>query len=400
MTGSVWVDLAVIALAVLAAISGYRQGAVASALAVIGVLLGAFAGILLVPHVISRFDDRQMRLLVGIGLLVLLVIIGEVAGMILGRAARSGIRSRGLRTVDSGVGLVLQAVAVLVAAWLLSIPLSKAATPSVATAVDDSRVLGVVDDVAPTWLREMPAREFGPLLGDSGLPEVIGPFVRAPVSNVDPPDPAILRLPAVAQARQSVVKIEGVAPSCRQALEGSGFAVASERIITNAHVVAGTTRLQVMTNSGRRLAAEVVLFDSGNDIAVLQVPNLNAEPLRFATRPAESAEDGIVLGYPENGPFDAEAVRVREMINLSGPNIYRTSQVTREVYTIRGQIRQGNSGGPMLNSEGDVLGVVFGAAENPSDQTGFVLTARQVQNDFNLSEDRDGAVDTGTCVRP
>lgn len=398
MTGSVWVDAAVILLAILAAISGFRQGAVASALAVIGVLLGAFAGILLVPHVISRFDDTQMRLLVGVGLLILLVIVGEVAGMILGRAARSGIRSKGVRTVDSGVGLVLQAVAVLVAAWLLAIPLGKASSSALAGAVNDSRVLGAVNDVAPQWLREMPARQFGPLLGDSGLPEVIGPFVRTPVTRIDPPDPATLRSPVIAQARQSVVKIEGVAPSCRQALEGSGFAVAPERIMTNAHVVAGTSRLQVVTNSGRRLPAEVVLFDSDNDIAVLQVSDLNAEPLRFASQEAASGDDAIVLGYPENGPFDAQAVRVREGINLTGPDIYRSSQVTREVYTVRGQIRQGNSGGPMLDPNGQVLGVVFGASENPADETGFVLTAAQVQNDFDTSENRDGAASTGACV--
>ena len=161
--------------------------------------------------------------------------------------------------------------------------------------------------------------------------------------------------------RPSVVKIEGVAPSCQQALEGSGFVVSAERVMTNAHVVAGTRRLTVQTEGGDSLAAKVVLFDSRTDIAVLDVPGLSAKALQFDDSSAKPGADAIVLGYPEAGPFTSTAVRVRETINLSGPDIYRTNQVLREVYTVRGTIRQGNSGGPMIDPDGDVLGVVFGA---------------------------------------
>ncbi|MGV9824966.1 MarP family serine protease [Gordonia sp. NPDC003429] len=398
MSGSTWVDLIVIGIALLAAVSGWRQGAVSSALAMIGVILGAVAGILLAPHIISRFSDRETRLLVGVGLVVALVVVGEVSGMVLGRAARGGIRSSGLRHVDSVIGLMLQVVAVLVAAWLLAIPLQRATSPEIASAVRGSAVLGGVDSMAPTWLRDLPRKQLGPLLDDSGLPEVIGPYVQTPVTSVGPPDPGLIGLPVVAQVRPSVVKIEGVAPSCQQALEGSGFVVSPERVMTNAHVVAGTRRLQVETTSGVVRAAKVVLFDSRNDVAVLDVPGLRAPALQFAATPASSGADAIVLGYPEAGPFTATAVRVREVINLSGPDIYRGQQVLREVYTVRGQIRQGNSGGPMINAGGEVLGVVFGAAEDTADDTGFVLTAKQVQTDFDVSEKRTARASTGECV--
>ncbi|GAB89029.1 MarP family serine protease [Gordonia rhizosphera] len=397
MSGSAWVDLIVVVIALLAAGSGYRQGAVASALAFLGVILGAIAGILLAPHVISNFSDRTVRLLVGVVLLVGLIIVGEVSGMVLGRAARSGIRSRGVRRVDSVVGSVLQVLAVLVAAWLLAIPLTSVSDSQVSAAVRDSRVLGGVDSVAPQWLRDLP-NDFGALLDNSGLPQVIGPFGRTPVANVAPPDETVLQLPVVEQVRPSVVKIDGTAPSCRQALEGSGFVVSPERVMTNAHVVAGTRRLVVSSPGGQELAARVVLFDSDNDIAVLDVPGLDAPALQFADGPANSGDDAIVLGYPEAGPFAATAVRVRDTINLSGPDIYRTGQILREVYTVRGQIRQGNSGGPMVNSDGDVLGVVFGAAEDTTDQTGFVLTAKQVQSDLVASETRSARVSTQSCV--
>ncbi|MGC4961124.1 MarP family serine protease [Gordonia sp. DT101] len=397
MSGSGWVDLIVVVIAVLAAASGYRQGAVASALAFLGVILGAVAGILLAPHIISRFDDSTVRLLVGVVLLVALIIVGEVSGMILGRAARSGIRSRGVRRVDSVIGLVLQVIAVLVAAWLLAIPLSSSTETQLSSAVRGSKVLGGVDVFAPQWLRDLP-RDFSALLDNSGLPQVIGPFGRTPVVNVGPPDPSVVQLPVVNQTRPSVMKIEGTAPSCRQALEGSGFVVSPERVMTNAHVVAGTRRLTVSAPSGQQLPARVVLFDSSNDIAVLDVPGLTAPPLKFADKEASPGDDAIVLGYPEAGPFAVNPVRVREVINLSGPDIYRTGRILREVYTVRGQIRQGNSGGPMINSDGEVLGVVFGAAEDTTDQTGFVLTAKQVQSNFTDSENRSSRVSTESCV--
>ncbi|MFW0789434.1 MarP family serine protease [Gordonia sp. CPCC 205333] len=397
MSGGMWVDIIVIALAVIAAASGFRQGAVASALAFFGVVLGAIAGILLAPRLISQFDDRTVRLVVGIGLLLLLVVIGEVAGMVLGRAARGSLRLPVLRQLDSVVGAVLQAVAVFAAAWLLSIPISHSAQPSLVDAVDDSKTLGLVEDIAPQWLRDIP-NEFSNLLESSGLPEVIGPFGTAPVASVDPPDTALTRLPAVAQARRSVVKIRGEAPSCQRSLEGSGFVISPERVMTNAHVIAGTRSLAVISSTNVRRSATVVYFDPENDIAVLDVPGLRSPTMRFADSPAKGGDDAIALGYPEDGPFTASPLRIRGTINLAGPDIYQTGRVTREVYTARGQIRQGNSGGPMINSDGDVLGLVFGASENPADETGFILTAKQVQSAVSQGSDSTTEMSTGMCV--
>lgn len=397
MSGGAWVDLIVVVVALIAAASGYRQGAVASALAFLGVVLGAVAGILLAPRVIAQFDDRTMRLVVGIGLLLILVVVGEIAGMVLGRAARGSLRMPVLRHLDSIIGAALQAVAVFAAAWLLSIPISHSAQPTLGRAVDDSRTLGFVEDVAPQWLRNVPS-EFSALLESSGLPEVIGPFGTAPVASVDPPDQALTNLPAVNQARRSVVKIRGEAASCQRSLEGSGFVISPERVMTNAHVVAGTNRLVVIGPTNIRRAATVVYFDPENDIAVLDVPGLRSPAMRFADAPAKAGDDAVALGYPEDGPFDASPLRIRGTINLVGPDIYQTGRVTREVYTARGSIRQGNSGGPMINSDGDVLGLVFGAAENPADETGFIMTAKQVQSAASQGSDAAAEVGTGLCV--
>ena len=199
MSGSTWVDIIVVAIALIAAISGFRQGAVASALAVLGVLLGAFAGILLVPHVISRIDDPTMQLVAAVGVLVALVVIGEIAGMILGHAARGGIRSPELRAIDSGVGLVLQALAALVAMWLIGTLLASSHSQALTKAVDGSKVLGAVDDAAPGWLAAKPVDEFRRLLEDSKLDGVI-PTTNA--GQVAPPDPALLRSCACRSSRR------------------------------------------------------------------------------------------------------------------------------------------------------------------------------------------------------
>ncbi|MGB3773140.1 MAG: MarP family serine protease [Rhodococcus sp. (in: high G+C Gram-positive bacteria)] len=395
MTGSTWLDIGVVLVALFAASSGWRQGAVASAFAFFGVVLGAVAGILLAPRVLVHVDDGRMRVLVGIGLIVVMVIIGEIAGMVLGRALRSGIHSPAARSVDSVIGAGVQAVAVLVAAWLLAVPLASSSQPQIAAAVRSSSILSAVDGLAPDWVREIPA-DFSALLDTSGLPDVIGPFGRTPVADVGPPDPSVLASPVAMDLQGSVLRIRGIAESCQKALEGSGFVIGPGRVITNAHVVAGTSSVAVDTNAGP-LDAEVVLFDPSVDIAVLNVPSLDAAVLPFATDRAASGTDAVVLGYPGGGPYTASPARVRETLNLSGPNIYRTGTVDREVYTVRGSIRQGNSGGPLVGTDGRVLGVVFGAAVDDSD-TGFVLTAAEVAAEVDRGLQNGERAGTGSCV--
>ncbi|WP_280380756.1 MarP family serine protease [Nocardia wallacei] len=395
MSSSAWLDIAVVIIALLAASSGWRQGAVASALAFLGVVLGAVAGILIAPHILVHMSEGRKRVLVGVVLIVALVIIGEVAGMVLGRAARSGMRHPFTRSVDSVVGAALQTVAVLVTAWLLALPLASSSQPAIAAAVNGSRVLSDVNEVAPNWLRRLP-NEFSKLLNTSGLPDVIGPFGRAPIAAVEPPDPSVLDSPVALNLQHSVLRVNGVAPSCQRALEGSGFVVAPERVMTNAHVVAGTNTVQVDTARGR-LDATVVLFDPSKDVAVLAVPGLNAPVIPLAPEPAKSGQSSIVLGYPGGGPYTASAARVRETLELTGPDIYKTGTVEREVYTVRGRVRAGNSGGPLVDADGQVLGLVFGAAVVDED-TGYALTLNEVRNALNSAESSSAQVPTGECV--
>jgi uncharacterized membrane protein required for colicin V production len=394
MTSSQWLDLAVLAIAFVAAISGWRSGALGSLLSFVGVILGAVAGVLLAPHVVGHVDGARTKLFVALFLILGLVVIGEIAGVVLGRAVRGAIRNGGLRTVDSVVGVALQLVAVLVAAWLLATPLTSSDQPDLAAAVRGSRVLSTVDQAAPAWLKRVPTR-LSSLLDTSGLPDVLQPFGRTPIVNVDAPDAALASDPVVAATRPSVLKIRGVATSCQKVLEGSGFVVAPNRVMSNAHVVAGSESVTV-ESEGKTYDATVVSYDPNADISILDVPDLPAAPLQFDMQEAPTGTDAVVMGYPGGGEFTATPGRIREIIQLNGPDIYHTNTVTREVYTIRGTVRQGNSGGPLIDKDGKVLGVVFGAAVDDAD-TGFVLTSHEVEKQM-AKVGNTQRVSTDTCI--
>ena len=394
MTSSQWLDLAVLAVAFVAAISGWRSGALGSLLSFVGVILGAVAGVLLAPHVVEHVDGPRSKLFVSLFLILGLVVIGEIAGVVLGRAVRGAIRNRTLRTVDSLIGVGLQLVAVLLASWLLASPLTSSDQPNLAAAVRGSRVLTAVNDVAPDWLKKVPTR-LSSLLDSSGLPDVLPSFGRTPIVNVDAPDAALAADPVVAATRPSVLKIRGVATSCQKVLEGSGFVVAPNRVMSNAHVVAGSETVSVDAG-GTSYDATVVSYDPNADISILDVPGLPSAPLQFDMQEAPSGTDAVVMGYPGGGEFTATPGRIREIIQLNGPDIYHTTTVTREVYTIRGTVRQGNSGGPLIDRDGKVLGVVFGAAVDDAD-TGFVLTANEVAKQM-AKVGNTQRVSTDSCI--
>jgi len=349
--------------------------------------------VMLAPHIVSHVHSQRGKLFAALFLILALVVIGEVAGVVLGRAVRGSIRSGPVRVVDSFIGVALQLVVVLVAAWLLGSPLTSSNQQNLAAATRGSRVITEVDKYAPEWLRSVPKR-MSALLSTSGLPDVLEP-VGTPIQAVDPPDPSLADSLVVSKSRPSVVKILGVATACQKVLEGTGFVIAPNRVMSNAHVVAGTESVTVEAE-GKKYDATVVSYDPNADISILDVPNLPQQPLVFAEDPAKTGTDAVVLGYPGGGDFAATPARVREIIELSGPDIYKTTTVNREVYTIRGTVRQGNSGGPMINRAGQVIGVVFGAAVDDND-TGFVMTTDEVSRQL-AKIGNTTKVPTGACV--
>jgi S1-C subfamily serine protease len=240
--------------------------------------------------------------------------------------------------------------------------------------------------------------DFRHLLDKSPYTEVFGPLGANGALNVPPPNPAVLRKPAVRRDRNSIVKVRGVATSCNKQLEGSAFVISPHHVLTNAHVVAGVkSELVVFDAAGAALPAHVVLFDPRVDLAVLYVPGLNAPPLPFVSGIAGKGENAIVVGFPLDRGVSAVPARISDESSDPGPDIYRSSQqVTRAIYTIRAMVEPGNSGGPLLAPNGGVYGVVFAAAANVRD-TGYALTAGQVQPDAGAGATLTRPVSTQGC---
>jgi S1-C subfamily serine protease len=397
MTASQWLDIAVLALAFIAAVSGWRSGALGSLLSFVGVILGGTAGVLLAPHLVAHINPQRLKFFAAVFLVLALVVVGEVAGVVLGRAVRGAIHNRPLRVFDSLIGVAVHLVVVPVAVWLVTSPFASAGgQPRLSAAVNGSRVLTQVEHFAPEWLKSVPKR-LSAMYEKSGMPPVHWPFGGTdPVAPVAAPDSALANNPVVAATRPSVVKIRATAPGCQKVLEGSGFVLSPDRVMTNAHVVAGSNSVSVEA-SGNPYDATVVSYDSTVDIAILSVPNLPTKPLVFADNPAAPGAEAIVMGYPGGGAFVATPARIRELIELEGPDIYQSAKkIKREVYSIRASVEQGNSGGPLIDLNGQVLGVVFGVEINQND-TGFVLTAKEVA--AQLAHIGDTApVSTGQCV--
>ncbi len=395
-----WVDAIVVLLAVIAAVSGWRHGMAVALLSFVGVLGGAIIGVRLAPLFATAVESPTARIMVSIAVVVLLVALGETTGVFFGRRIRDRITGTRSLQLDSTLGSVLQAVTVVLAAWLVALPLASASFPGLVQGVRGSEVLRAVDSVMPAGAKKLPS-DLRQLLNNSGFPDVTSPFAETPITQVGPPNPALLESSAVADAAGSVLKIRGRAPSCSRQLEGTGFVIGPQLVLTNAHVVAGTdeTGVEVAGRRGRtvELDAKVVLYDPQTDVAVLRVPDLDAEPMAFEQQPRVVGDDVVVLGYPLDGPFTATAGKIRQMINLKGPNIYDTGEITRQVYTVRAVVRSGNSGGPMIDPAGRVVGVVFGAALDDQ-ETGFVLTVEQVSAAVRSATQLNRTVDTGNCA--
>lgn len=386
-------DVLIVLVLVAYAISGYFQGFVVNLVATVGLLLGGLLAIAVVPKLMSGRTPTLTTSLIALGAVIGAAAIGQGIGTYVGNNLRDGLRWRPLRWVDAVAGSALSMVAVLCAAWALGYSVSGASIPYISTASRDSSILERVDGVMPATASDV-LRSFNEVLDSNLFPRYIDPFENEDIKAVAPPDTATLSSVGVREAAGSVVKILGEA-SCQRGIEGSGFAYAPERIMTNAHVVAGVSDPVVVIN-GRRLPATVVVFDPKLDIAVLRVDGLNLTPLAFDST-GDQGDAAAILGFPENGPFDARAARIRSVMDLRSPDIYDRGETVRETYSIRGLVRSGNSGGPLVSEDGDVYGVIFAASVTDS-STGYALTADQVSANASKGRSSTSEVSTGKCA--
>lgn len=389
------VDGILILLMLIFAISGYRQGFVVGALSFGGFFSGALIGLQVGPLIAEQFTDAAMRIVASLIAVFALAVLGQtLAGWFGTRLRRAITHPHGQRLDDVG-GALVSVLAVLLVAWLVAVPLSSSSLPWLNREVRSSALLTGVDRLMPPQAEQL-SGALRDTLDTNDFPDVFGGLTRTRAREVEPPDPALANSQVVVNARRSVVKVLGTAPSCSRRIEGSGFVFARERVMTNAHVVAGTRDVAVEV-AGERLNGTVVVYDPNRDLAVVSVPGLRAPIMRWATRRAGTGTGAIVLGFPLDGPYDAKAARIRDVSRITGPDIYDDGDVTREIYTIRALVRSGNSGGPLITPNGEVLGVIFAAAADDRN-TGFAVTAEEAAVVARAGVERVRGVRTGACT--
>jgi S1-C subfamily serine protease len=373
------IDWGVVAIIAISAFIGFSRGLVRGALSLAGLALGAYLGARIAPQLLR--DGSPYAPIFALTGAVLGASILEALAGIAAASLRSSMRMLpGFRTLDSAAGLVLGAVAGVFLAWavgavLLYLPYQQ----NLRRAVQQSTILSRINDRFP------PERLLETLARVDPLGVVLGPTAVVPS-----PDSALARDPDVVAASKSVVRVTGFA--CGLGVEGSGWIVRPGIVVTNAHVVAGVDRPSVDRRDGDSHAATVVVFDARNDIAVLDVPGLEGRPLQLAD-PTRGAAVALV-GYPENGPLARVAGRLGSTVSAFSRDAYGNGPVTREVTTIRGAVRPGNSGGPGVDALGRVRTVVF--ARRAGEAGGYGIPPELVRAD--LAKAGDTPVSPTACT--
>ncbi|MEU2714691.1 MarP family serine protease [Streptomyces sp. NPDC007205] len=388
-------DLVLVLVILVYAASGYRRGLVAGCVSLAGFVGGAVVGVWVLPWVTGLVErgTAQATVLAVVTVLVPAMLGHELAG-------RLALRLRGeldrgpLRVADGLGGAAANSVAVLIVAWVAASVLAAAPSQTLTTAIRNSALLGAVQqtmpDTTPAWFSRATSA-----LTEAGFPQVFNPFENESTARVARPSGDSVTPAATRAAKLSTVKIEGVSGS--EGREGSGFVYSARHVMTNAHVVAGIDHPTVRVGGvGQSYEARVVLFDPGRDVAVLYVPDLRAPVLRFDLSAARG-EPAVVAGYPQDGGLNLQAATVASRVRATGQNIYNDGAATRDIYSIRSTVRPGNSGGPLLTTDGRVFGVVF--ARSTSDaETGYALTADEVAGDARRAARATVPVDTGQLV--
>ncbi|MFF5900314.1 MarP family serine protease [Streptomyces argenteolus] len=396
-------DILLLVGAVWFAVIGYRQGFVVGILSVIGFLGGGLVAVYLLPVIWDQMTDgsevSSTAAIVAVVIVIVCASVGQAFTTHLGNRLRRYITWSPARALDATGGSLVNVVAMLLVAWLIGSALAGTSLPTLGKEVRNSSVLlgvsRVMPDQASNWFTD-----FSSVLAQNGFPQVFSPFANEPITEVEPPDPALVGSPVAARAKKSIVKVVGMAPGCGKVLEGTGFVFSDRRVMTNAHVVGGVDEPTVQIGGeGRLYDAKVVLYDWQRDIAVLDVPDLDARPLRFTDTDsdAESGDSAIVAGFPENGAYDVRSARIRGRIDANGPDIYHRGTVRRDVYSLYATVRQGNSGGPLLTPDGKVYGVVFAKSLDDPD-TGYALTADEIRQDIELGKSSVQQVDSQGCA--
>ncbi len=377
-------DLFIVLFVVFLVWRGSRTGFLAGALSLVGVVLGAALGSRVVPALLKGDGDLIFGSVITLASIVAFAVLGDILARAASGFLQEKIEGATSEALDRAGGALLGVALSLTLVWVaatfaLGTPLLSSLHPT----MQESTVLGALNRAMPSTLLTQAVSRLDPI-----------PSFRGPKADVADPNQEIAGDAEVLAATSRVVRVTGVA--CGYGIEGSGWVAAPDLVVTNAHVVAGETSTQIQPEgNGLPLPARVMAFDEKNDIAVLRVDNLRLAPLRLAE--PRASEPVALLGFPENGPFDIRAGRVGETTRVISNDAYNRGPVERTVTSFKGFVRPGNSGGPAVNEDGEVVATVF-ASRADSDDAGYGIPSSLVRQLVDLAQERRNPVSTKECA--
>ncbi len=386
------IDIIIIIIALISIIRGFNIGFIRQFLSTIGffggLLLGAYLEKYTVVYGHSSITRSIISLITTVGMALILLTIFEYIGL----AIKKRLFLIKANILDSLLGSFISVISVLLGIWLGASMLSSIQSPQLQNILDKSKIISYLNrelPPAPTIIADL-----GHIIDPNGFPQV---FINGePIITKPTPLPSSAAIePAVLKDENSVVKIVG--QGCGGIVEGSGFIVAPNLIMTNAHVVAGITHPYITTLTGHSLKANTIWFNPNLDIAILRVNNLSGLILNLARSIYNPNTPGAVLGYPGGGSFTAVAASIISQLSATGQNIYGNGNITRSIYEINAQVIPGNSGGPLININGKVIGVVF-AQSTTYAHVGYALTTNKVIPQLTQAENNNQDVSTGSCA--
>lgn len=386
-------DLFLLALALLVGWTGYRRGALRQILSWGGLVFGLMLGAMLAPRVASLSGNPLNQVGMALGALLLGGLIGNILGRLLGRSARAAAKGVHLGPIDSAAGAGVALLALGLVVWFLTLNLVNGPFPGVAREIRESAVIKGLDSAfpePPSLLSQV--RDF---FNRFGFPQVFAGLPPAPAGPVAQPSQQDASA-AFDHAEHSTVRLVGRA--CDQIQQGTGFVVAPNYVITNAHVIAGVREPQVQIQGGSTQTATTVLFDPRLDVAVVRVTDTPGPVLPLAGEDVARGTGGAVLGYPGGGNLTGVRGAVRQVLAAEGRDIYGGEQVVREVYELQTEVMPGSSGGPFVLTDGTVAGLVF-AASTTEEGVGYAITSTELERDLDRSVGETAAVSTGPCMR-
>ncbi|MBC7462001.1 MAG: MarP family serine protease [Thermoleophilia bacterium] len=388
-----FLDLIILALVLLLAVLGYLQGFIVGIASLFGVVLGGLVGTRAAQYLLERAASDSSAStwapVLGLAIGLLITVVGAMAAQDLGAALKSRVRTTDHIVLDHTLGAVLLAVVGLVLTWFsaaaaIGIPQIREYRGELV----ESRIVQTLNEVLP------PA---GPVLGALSSYDPFPAFDGGRIKTAAP-DPELEGDASVKQAAKSVVRVIGTA--CGYTVTGSGWTAARGYIVTNAHVVAGESDTAVqVTGRDAELPATVVVFDQVNDLALLRVDDLWLQVLPRVAKPAAGTA-GVIIGFPEHHGLVATAARYSDERRVRGDDIYGTNASERTISSFRGLVRHGNSGGPVVDSEGSVLTTVFAATIGEKVLGGYGVPNSLVASALEQARKvpRSFGVRTGSCV--